>query len=78
VAATDWVDAGTLAGLIQTRHSAELTGLPQQPDGSAGRCTEAGATVPTFSREWGDYFPRTAMPPLRVSDFNMSTVSESQ
>jgi len=152
VAGTDWVDAGTLAGLIQTRHSAELTGLPLTPavgnlvletpggagtvdelvagtrrgllltclwyirevdpqtllltgltrdgvylveDGEVvgavnnfrfnespvdllGRFTEAGATVATFSREWGDYFPRTAMPPLLVPDFNMSTVSESQ
>jgi hypothetical protein len=34
--------------------------------------------VPGFSREWGDYFPRTAMPPLRVPDFNMSTVSQAR
>jgi hypothetical protein len=39
------------------------------------RYTEATATVPAFSREWGDYFPRTAMPALRIPDFNMSTVS---
>ncbi len=37
----------------------------------------AGATVPSFSREWGDYFPRTATPPLRVADFNMSSVSQA-
>ncbi len=37
----------------------------------------AGATVPSFSREWGDYFPRTATPPLRVPDFNMSSVSQA-
>ena len=42
------------------------------------RYSHAGATVPTFSREWGDYFPRTAMPPLRVPDFHMSTVSQAQ
>ena len=30
-----------------------------------------------FSREWGDYFPRTATPALRVPDFNMSTVSQA-
>lgn len=40
-----------------------------------GRITEVGATVPTLSREWSDYFQRTAMPPVRVPDFNMSTVS---
>jgi predicted Zn-dependent protease len=42
------------------------------------RYSHAGATVPTFSREWGDYFPRTAMPTLRVPDFRMSTVSKAQ
>lgn len=39
------------------------------------RFTGASATTPAFSREWGDYFPRTAMPALRVPDFNMSSVS---
>jgi predicted Zn-dependent protease len=39
------------------------------------RFTHASATVPSFSREWGDSFPRTATPALRVPDFNMSTVS---
>lgn len=41
------------------------------------RATEAGATVPTLSREWSDNFRRTAMPPLRIPDFNMSTVSRA-
>ncbi len=41
------------------------------------RATEAGATVPGLSREVGDYFPRTAMPPMRIPDFNMSTVSQA-
>jgi predicted Zn-dependent protease len=39
------------------------------------RISEVGETVPTQPREWGDYFSRTAMPALRVRDFNMSTVS---
>ena len=39
------------------------------------RFSHASATTPSFSREWGDYFPRTATPALRVPDFNMSTVS---
>jgi predicted Zn-dependent protease len=42
------------------------------------RFSSASATVPSFSREWGDYFPRTATPALRVPDFNMSTVSQAQ
>jgi predicted Zn-dependent protease len=149
---TDWVKDGRLAALLQTRHSARLTGQPTTPaidnlvlavdDATGGvdtmvqgmdrgllltclwyirevdpqtllltgltrdgvylvengevtgevnnfrfnespvdlldRFSGAGATVPGFSREWGDYFPRTAMPPLRVPDFNMSTVSQAR
>jgi predicted Zn-dependent protease len=42
------------------------------------RFTHASATMPAFSREWGDdYFSRTAMPALRVPDFNMSSVSQA-
>ena len=148
---TDWIRKGELSSLIQTRHSAAMTGQPVTPvidnlvlsvDGGAGsvedmvagtergllltclwyirevdpqnllltgltrdgvylvengeitgavnnfrlnespvdllrRFSHAGATVPAFSREWGDYFPRTAMPALRVPDFNMSSVSQA-
>jgi predicted Zn-dependent protease len=43
------------------------------------RFSHASETVPTFSREWGDdYFSRTAMPALRIPDFNMSSVSPAQ
>ncbi|MBW1603675.1 TldD/PmbA family protein [Streptomyces sp. JJ66] len=48
----------------------------ESPVSLLGRATEAGRTEQTLSREWGDYFPRTAMPPLRVPDFNMSSVSQ--
>ena len=41
------------------------------------RFSHASGTAPSFSREWGDYFPRTATPALRVPDFNMSTVSQA-
>jgi predicted Zn-dependent protease len=149
LARTDWIRDGSLNALVQTRHSAQLTGLditaaidnlivetpsivpsvddlvertsrgllvtslwyirdvdPQtllltgltrdgvylvergevvgavnnfrfneSPIDLLDRYTEATATVPAFSREWGDYFPRTAMPALRIPDFNMSTVS---
>lgn len=40
-----------------------------------GRASEAGATELARSREWGEYFPRVAMPALRVPDFHMSSVS---
>ena len=149
---TSWIADGTLTALMQTRQSAQLTGLPVTPgvenlvmdvDGGSGsvddlvagvdrgllltclwyirevdpqtllltgltrdgvylveggevtgavnnfrfnespidllgRFSAAGATVPSFSREWGDYFPRTATPPLRVPDYNMSSVSQAQ
>jgi predicted Zn-dependent protease len=41
------------------------------------RFSHASLTAPSFSREWGDHFPRTATPALRVPDFNMSTVSQA-
>ena len=149
---TDWIRDGTLTALLQTRHSARLTGQPLTPyvdnlvvqvDGATGstqdlvagvergllltclwyirevdpqsmlltgitrdgvylvedgevtaavnnfrfnespidlmrRFSHASSTVPSFSRVWGDYFPRTATPALRVPDFNMSTVSQAQ
>jgi predicted Zn-dependent protease len=149
---TDWIRDGELAALIQTRHTAELSGLPVTPSvdnlalhgppGSSasledmvsgtgrglllttlwyirevdpqtllltgltrdgiylveggevtgavnnfrfnespvamlGRLAEVGATVSTLPREWGDYFTRCAMPPVRVEGFNMSSVSQA-
>lgn len=41
------------------------------------RVTEAGETQVTLPREWKDWFTRTAMPPLRVPDFHMSSVSRA-
>lgn len=148
---TDWVKDGRLEALLQTRHSAAMTGQPVTPaidnlvlgvgtargglgtlvgDTERGllltclwyirvvdrqtllltgltrdgvylvengevtgavnnfrfnespvdlldRFSTASLTVPAFSREWGDLFPRTAMPALRVPDFNMSSVSRA-
>jgi len=149
---TDWIRDGELTALVQTRHTAAMTGQPVTPyvdnlaltvDGATGsvgdlvsgtergllltclwyirevdpqtllltgltrdgvylveggeitgavnnfrfnespvdllgRFTHASATGPAFSREWGDdYFSRTAMPALRVPDFNMSSVSQA-
>jgi predicted Zn-dependent protease len=148
---TSWIEDGTLEALVQTRHSADLTGQPVTPavdnlvlevDGARGdlsslvgetdrgllltclwyiravdpqtllltgltrdgvylvengevtgavnnfrfnespvdlldRFSAASRTVPTLSREWGDHFSRTAMPALRVPDFNMSSVSQA-
>ncbi|WP_174550447.1 metallopeptidase TldD-related protein [Nocardia shimofusensis] len=41
------------------------------------RVSEAGATELTLPREWSDWFTRTAMPPLRIPDFHMSSVSRA-
>ena len=49
----------------------------ESPVDLLARFTTAGATVPSFSREWGDYFSRTATPPLLIPDFNMSSVSQA-
>ncbi|MEV0399470.1 metallopeptidase TldD-related protein [Actinoallomurus sp. NPDC050550] len=147
----DWISEGRLSALMQSRHSARLTGLPftpgvdnllmevpgstatldemiagtergllltclwyirevdpqsllltgltrdgvylvedgevvgevnnfrfnESPVGMLQRVAEAGATGRTLAREWSDYFTRTAMPPLRIRDFNMSTVSKA-
>jgi predicted Zn-dependent protease len=151
LAATDWISGGRLANLLQTRHSAELTGLPvtpavdnlimRGPEGGRSleemiastergllltclwyirevdpqtllltgltrdgvylvengevvgevnnfrfnespvdllrRLTEIGTSEQTLPREWSDYFNRAIMPPIRVPDFNMSTVSQA-
>ena len=51
----------------------------ESPVDLLSRFSHASATVPSFSREWGDdYFSRTATPALRVPDFNMSSVSQAR
>ncbi|MDH6578500.1 metallopeptidase TldD-related protein [Kitasatospora sp. MAP5-34] len=49
----------------------------ESPVDLLGRITEVGRTEPCLPREWGDYFTRAAMPPVRVADFNMSSVSQA-
>jgi hypothetical protein len=36
-----------------------------------------GPSEQTLPREWNDWFTRAVMPPVRVPDFNMSTVSQA-
>jgi predicted Zn-dependent protease len=148
---TEWIKDGSLNALIQTRHSAALTGLPftpfgdnlelsapgstaavddlvaatdrgllltclwyirevdpqtllltgltrdgvylveggevvgavnnfrfnESPVGLLRRVRDVGRTEDTLAREFGDYFTRTRMPALRVSEFNMSSVSKA-
>lgn len=67
------VEGGEITGLVNNFRWNE------SPVDLLRRFSHAGATVPSFSREWGDdYFNRTATPALRVPDFNMSSVSQAQ
>lgn len=47
----------------------------ESPISVLGRIAHAGSTEITQPREWADYVDRSAMPPLAIKDFNMSTVS---
>ncbi|MFC8450513.1 metallopeptidase TldD-related protein [Kitasatospora sp. NPDC057223] len=49
----------------------------ESPVDLLGRITEVGRTERCLPREWGDWFTRAAMPPVRVADFNMSSVSQA-
>jgi predicted Zn-dependent protease len=66
------VEGGEITGVVNNFR------FNESPLDLLRRFTAAGATVPSFSREWGDdYFSRTATPPLRIPDFNMSSVSQA-
>ncbi len=47
----------------------------ESPIDVLARALEAGRSERALSREWGEWMNRTAMPALRVADFNMSSVS---
>jgi predicted Zn-dependent protease len=47
----------------------------ESPIDMLGRSIEAGRTERGLSREFHEWANRTAMPPLRVAEFNMSSVS---
>ncbi len=49
----------------------------ESPVDLLGRVAEAGRTQRCLPREWSDWFTRAAMPPVRVLDFNMSSVSRA-
>src|SRR3954453_3072132 len=66
------VEGGEITGAVNNFR------FNESPIDLLDRIGAAGATVPSFSREWGDYFPRTATPALRIPDFHMSTVSQAR
>ena len=65
------VENGEVAGVVNNFR------FNESPVGLLSRVLEVGATEKTLPREWGDYFNRAAMPPLRVEAFNMSSVSQA-
>ncbi|HUN38312.1 MAG TPA: metallopeptidase TldD-related protein [Trebonia sp.] len=65
------IEDGEVAGAVNNFRFNET------PVGMLSRLSSAGATERTLPREWGDYFTRCAMPPLRIEGFNMSSVSQA-
>jgi predicted Zn-dependent protease len=66
------VEGGEITGAVNNFR------FNESPVDLLSRFTAGSASVPSFSREWGDdYFSRTATPALRVPDFNMSSVSQA-
>jgi predicted Zn-dependent protease len=65
------VEDGEIAGAVNNFR------FNESPVAMLGRIAEAGATAPTLAREWSEYFTRSAMPPLRIEAFNMSSVSQA-
>jgi predicted Zn-dependent protease len=63
------VEGGAVVGAVNNFR------FNESPVDVLARTTEVGRTVRALSREWGEYQSRTAMPALRVADFNMSSVS---
>ena len=65
------VDGGEVVG------AANNFRFNESPVDMLRRITGVSAPSRTMSREWGEHFPRTVMPALRVHDFNFSSVSQA-
>jgi predicted Zn-dependent protease len=65
------VEAGEVVGAVNNYR------FNESPVGLLSRIVEVGESVRTLPREWTDDFTRTAVPPLRVDGFNMSSVSQA-
>jgi len=49
----------------------------ESPVDLLARATEVGRPIRALGREFDEYLNRTVMPPLRIPDFNMSSVSQA-
>ncbi len=65
------VEGGQVAGEVNNFR------FNESPIDLVRRAGEVGATQPALGREFKDWFTRTAMPPVVVPDFNMSSVSQA-
>ncbi len=65
------IEGGEISGVVNNFR------FNESPVDLLSRVTGASATNRCLDREWSDFFTRTAMPALRVADFNMSTVSQA-
>jgi predicted Zn-dependent protease len=65
------VENGTVVG------AANNFRFNESPVDLLGRVTEVGSPTRTLGREFGEYLNRALMPPLRIPDFNMSSVSQA-
>ncbi|HZP54841.1 metallopeptidase TldD-related protein [Actinocrinis sp.] len=65
------VEGGEVTGVVNNFR------FNESPVDLLGRIAEMGRREQCLPREWTDYFTRTAMPPLRIGDFNMSSVSKA-
>jgi len=63
------VEDGAVVGVVNNFR------FNESPVDLLGRASEAGSTVRSLGREYGEWLNRTATPPLRVPDFNMSSTS---
>jgi predicted Zn-dependent protease len=63
------VDHGEIVGSVNNFR------FNESPVDVLSKTIEAGRTQRALSREWNEWLNRTSMPPLRVAEFNMSSVS---
>jgi predicted Zn-dependent protease len=63
------VEGGEVVGVVNNFR------FNESPVSLLGRLTEIGGSTRTLPREWADWFTLARMPPVRVPDFNMSSVS---
>ena len=65
------VEGGEVTGVVNNFR------FNESPVDLLGRLSEVGASVPSLPREFSDNFTWVRMPPVRVPDFNMSSVSQA-